>query len=109
MKSPLASRVVLIGEMQLAVTPAETDDVYGFIYRAAAGVEWSTSKGRFLSPSQYMLNAPNPFSPAQNFAQLAAALSSELGLRLVVSAKTAWVGVPAAVRTEIESQYVARQ
>jgi hypothetical protein len=99
------TKVEVLGNGQIAVTPAVPDPGYQYLYRAAAGVEWVNAEARFLSPSRYMLGAPFPLSAEQRFKNLAGALLSELGVRLVVSPITAWASVPENVRSAIEAGY----
>lgn len=105
MKSMLALRIELLGGGQVAVVPAVPESIFEFIYRTAAGVEWVASERCFLSPSTFTLGASNPMSPQQRFSQLAAALSSELGLHLYVSNETVWVSVPVEIQNAIEAEH----
>jgi len=98
------TKVEVLANGQIAVTPAVPDPGYQYLYRAGAGVEWVNAEARFLSPSRYMLGAPFPLGAAQRFKNLAGALLSELGVRLVVSARTEWVSVPEQVRGVIEAE-----
>jgi hypothetical protein len=105
MKHMEIAKVELLSSGQVAVSPTLGDDLYQYIYRAAAGVEWVPEEGRFLSPSRYMVGAPLPLTPEQRFHNLASAAIAELGIRLKVSASTTWVAVPAGVRQSIEAAY----
>ncbi|MDD2661946.1 MAG: hypothetical protein PHY54_20060 [Methylococcales bacterium] len=99
------ARIEVLESGQLAVTPAEPDDSYQYIYRAAGGMEWVNLEGRFLIPSQSNLGAPFSLTTEQRFEQLADALIGEFGLRPSVSAKSVWVSVPEEVRSNIETRY----
>ncbi|MCP5319971.1 MAG: hypothetical protein H7A12_03980 [Pseudomonadales bacterium] len=99
------TRVELLSNGQVAVTPAVANPGYQYLYRAAAGVEWVNAEARFLSPSRYMLGAPFPLTTEQRFKNLAGAMLSELGVHLVVSGRTEWVSVPEQVRNAIEAEY----
>lgn len=101
------TKIEVLSNGQIAVTPAVPDPGYQYLYRAAAGVEWVNAEARFLSPSRYMLGAPFPLNAVQRFENLAGALLSELGIRLVVSAQTKWASVPEQVRSAIEAEYSA--
>jgi hypothetical protein len=109
MKSIYAEKVELLSNGQLAVTPSLPDALYEVIYRAAKGVEWEPAAGRFLSPSNSTLRTVGQLSTAQWFALLSEALSSELGLRLITSATTTWVSVPASSRAAIEAEHAAQR
>lgn len=107
MSSVRVEKVELLANGQVAVTPAVAKDSFQYIYRAAAGVEWVATEGRFLSPSRYMLGAPFPLSSEQRFKNLASAAASEMGIILQVTSNTEWVAVPEEMRRTIEAEFSA--
>jgi hypothetical protein len=96
----LAEEVSIDPSGRLIVRPQlPTDADFAFIYRAAMEVSWDPTARTLVTPT------PRNWSAARWFEQVAGAVHSEYGKRLVVTPRTRWREVPPDARSEIETRF----
>jgi hypothetical protein len=93
MKTVLLAMVEIDDNGRMRLYPVQEE--YDFIYRAAAGVDWS-KEGGFL-----YFREPNKLPYSMCFKQIVSAVSSEYGDVLEVEPATKWLNVPAEFQEEI--------
>ena len=74
-----------------------TNQSFPHIYRAAMEVGWDPVCGVLFTPK------PREWSHLDWFRQILAAVANEYGVRLRISAATAWSNVPELLRMQIET------
>lgn len=95
MKTVLIAKVEIDDKGWLRLYPGQ--EVYDFIYRAAAGVVWS-KEGGFLH-----FREPGELTYPACFRQIVSVVTAEYGDVLKIGPATKWLNVPAAVRRQIET------
>jgi hypothetical protein len=68
---------------------------FSHIYRSATGVHWDPQAGHLYSPT------PKEWSHFAWYTQVAGAVASEYGYRLVLDVQTSWVNVPPNLEQQI--------
>jgi hypothetical protein len=93
------SRQELVDEVRidesgrLLVRPRTRD--FSHIYRSATGVHWDPQAGHLYAPT------PKEWSHFDWYTQIAGAIASEYGCRLVLDEQTSWVNVPTDLQQRI--------
>jgi hypothetical protein len=95
MREDTIAEVGIDEEGRLYVRPCS--DSFEHTWRAAMEVSWDASKHRLFGPK------PRDWSYVDWFKQIVAAAADECGARLKLTSETAWLNVPASLRTEIEA------
>ena len=98
-------KVEVTNDKKLLVTPVfdkeKSESLYQFIYRMATGAYWNNEKQSFSSP------VPREWSYFQWFENIVYCAKSELGISLVITAKTDWINVPDEEKKKMEDHVIA--
>ena len=80
---------------RLLIRPRRAEDIFQYVYRAAAEVQWDEVQACFATPK------PREWSYLQWFQHARAAIRSELGRDFELNGRTTWANVPDLLRAEI--------
>ena len=95
MREEAIIEVRLDEEQRVFIRPAEGD--FEYIYRAAMGVYWDKASRCLTHP-----RPPRDWTPVQWFQQIITAVADEYGVKLKLSTKTTWSGIPQNLRAAME-------
>ena len=88
--------VLETGELFLGLK-SEGDPSYEYVYRAAAGVRWDSSRHGFESAVMKDMSVPDWYS------HILVAVKSELGVTLVLSKSVTWANVEEEAKTKVRA------
>jgi hypothetical protein len=86
---------------RLRIRPRQAEDIFQYVYRAAAEIQWDGDQACFATPK------PREWSYLQWFQHARIAIRSELGRDFELDARTTWANIPDVLRAEISSALAA--
>jgi hypothetical protein len=86
---------------RLLIHPRRAEDIFQYVYRAAAEIQWDGDQACFATPK------PREWSYLQWFQHARDAIRSELGRDFELNDRTTWANIPDGLRAEISSATAA--
>lgn len=100
-------RTIEVAEMsidedgRLLITPRQAEDIFPYVYRAAAEIRWDADQACFATPK------PREWTYLQWFQHARVAVRSEFGRDLALDDRTTWTNISDDLRAEIYSALAA--
>lgn len=95
------SEIAIDDSGRLIVKPTKQE--FDYIYRSALEIHWDSKKKCLYSPK------PREWTYLDWYKQIMAAVESEYGYELILTAETKWTNAPATLKDKIENWIAQKQ